>query len=269
MLRTLNTRPDIGICGTIIQQNILTMRQVAFPDPILLIVRQGSKTLSDGNRQTTAQAGQMLVISGGQTLDIVNHSPMNGTYQADWLQWDTSLLNNHDTKNTEKPIRDWLLMPTPTVELQQAFTLAQAAIADQTLPAAIASHRLHELLVWISLHGGCFAVESRQTISKTIRRKFSSNPGKSWSASEIASELAMSEATLRRHLARENQTLRNLLIDVRMTIALTLLQTTEYSITRIALDVGYASPSRFTARFQQRFGFPPSAVRQQLSTTIS
>lgn len=268
MHRTLNIRSDIGICGTIIQQNILTMRHVAFTDPILLIVRQGSKTLSGGNRQTTVQAGEMLVIAGGQTLDVINRSPVNGTYQADWLQWDASLLNRY-TPTAGTPIRDWLSMPVPAAGLQQAFTQAQTAIADQTLPTAIASHRLHELLVWISLSGGCITGDSRRSISKTIRRTFSSNPGKNWSASEIASDLAMSEATLRRHLARENQTLRNLLIDVRMTTALTLLQTTEYSVTRIALDVGYASPSRFTARFQQRFGFPPSAIRQRLSAATS
>ncbi|MRW90896.1 helix-turn-helix domain-containing protein [Duganella sp. FT80W] len=32
-------------------------------------------------------------------------------------------------------------------------------------------------------------------------------------------------------------------------------------VARIALMVGYASPSRFAVRFRQRFGFTPTAVR--------
>ena len=51
-------------------------------------------------------------------------------------------------------------------------------------------------------------------------------------------------------------------MDARMTFALGMIQTTDLPINRIALDVGYASPSRFAVRFRERFGISPSHVRQ-------
>lgn len=61
----------------------------------------------------------------------------------------------------------------------------------------------------------------------------------------------MSEATLRRRLEKEGLSFLQILIDVRMTRALALLQVTDLSIGQIALEVGYNSPSRFAARLRR------------------
>ena len=67
----------------------------------------------------------------------------------------------------------------------------------------------------------------------------------------------------RRRLAKQGTGFRTLLTDVRMTRALTLLQVTPWPVAQIAGAVGYESPSRFAARFKERFGFAPSAVRAE------
>jgi len=41
------------------------------------------------------------------------------------------------------------------------------------------------------------------------------------------------------------------------------------SITSVALDVGYESPSAFTATFHRAFGQPPSAYMGALSRVVS
>ena len=46
-----------------------------------------------------------------------------------------------------------------------------------------------------------------------------------------------------------------------MNRALALLQATDLPVGVIAGDVGYASPSRFAARFRARFGVTPGAIR--------
>ena len=79
--------------------------------------------------------------------------------------------------------------------------------------------------------------------------------------------LEVSQATLRRRLAAEGSTLTELLVDIRMSTALTLLQATTQPVSHIALAVGYESPSRFAVRFRQRFGFAPTAVRGHERTT--
>jgi AraC-like DNA-binding protein len=86
-------------------------------------------------------------------------------------------------------------------------------------------------------------------------------PEKTWISRDLARSLAMSEATFRRRLAAQGQSFNDILIDVRMTAALTLLQVTERPISEIAYQVGYQSASRFAVRFKKRFGFSPMAVR--------
>lgn len=71
----------------------------------------------------------------------------------------------------------------------------------------------------------------------------------------------MSEATFRRRLADQGQSFHDILIDVRMTTALRLLQINDRPVADIAYQVGYESASRFSVRFKKRFGFSPTAVR--------
>ncbi|MOA33680.1 CFA/I fimbrial subunit D [compost metagenome] len=71
----------------------------------------------------------------------------------------------------------------------------------------------------------------------------------------------MSEVVLRRKLSAENSALRSLMIDVRMSRALLLLQATDWPISAIAQYVSYESSSRFAERFRKRFGFAPTAIR--------
>lgn len=57
---------------------------------------------------------------------------------------------------------------------------------------------------------------------------------------------------------------RNWLTDRRIDRAVLLLADHHRSITQIALDVGYETPSSFTARFRQRMGVTPSDYRRAL-----
>jgi AraC family transcriptional regulator len=50
----------------------------------------------------------------------------------------------------------------------------------------------------------------------------------------------------------------------RIARAIELLEAREMSITEIALEVGYETPSSFTARFRQRTGLTPSEFRRSL-----
>jgi AraC-like DNA-binding protein len=68
---------------------------------------------------------------------------------------------------------------------------------------------------------------------------------------------------LRRKLAAEGTAFRDLVQDVRMVHALSLLQNTDVPVLHVALAAGYASASRFTARFRTRFGYLPTDIRGQ------
>jgi len=67
---------------------------------------------------------------------------------------------------------------------------------------------------------------------------------------------------LARNITVDEPTISTLIADVRMCRALTLLQVTDLSVTQIAFEVDYESPSKFSSRFRQRFGFAPGQVRE-------
>ena len=78
----------------------------------------------------------------------------------------------------------------------------------------------------------------------------------------MAQRLGMSEATLRRRLANEGASFRELLGNIKMMRALTLLQTSPLGVAQVAYAVGYESPARFAAKFRAHFGCTPSDVRR-------
>jgi AraC-like DNA-binding protein len=108
-------------------------------------------------------------------------------------------------------------------------------------------------------HTGVLA-EPVVTLAARIRIMIAANPGREWSSSDVEAELGMSGATLRRHLAEEGTSLRAVLIDARLSYALSLLLTTRLPVKSVASRVGYASPSSFVKRFAERYGVEPSRV---------
>jgi AraC-like DNA-binding protein len=143
-----------------------------------------------------------------------------------------------------------------------AVVRAIEAIADPVaVPVSVAMLRMREVLAWLGTRGVWFDIPRPTSAAARVRHLLAAAPGHRWPGPEVARALAMSEATLRRRLAAEGTTLTDILADVRMSRALTLLQATDRSIAEVALDVGYESPSRFASRFRRRFGHPPAAVR--------
>lgn len=122
-------------------------------------------------------------------------------------------------------------------------------------------YRLMDLLAALAERGHLFRAGTQQGTSGRLRTLIGEAPERHWTAQEAGRALAMSEATLRRRLAREHVRFDALLVDVRMHHALMLVQTTAWSIPRIAQACGYQSRARFAERFRARFGYLPSAVR--------
>ena len=98
--------------------------------------------------------------------------------------------------------------------------------------------------------------------SDRLRSLIASAPDRDGRAAEACGALGVSEATLRRHLAAEGTSFSAVLADVRMGVALTLLQGSGLAVNRVALEVGYACASRFARRFRKRFGLAPSDLRR-------
>ena len=142
-----------------------------------------------------------------------------------------------------------------------AFDRAITAIDDPLMATSLRENAVREVILWLAEAGVGFGPSNPFSFADRLHGILSSELDKAWKATEAARALAVSEATLRRRLAAEGTTFSDLLIDVRMTHSLGLLQTTDLPINAVGAAVGYASPSRFAARFRARFGVLPSAIR--------
>lgn len=266
-LRWLHARPGLGAAAHVVQACSLGIVRMVIDAPALIMVSRGCKTVhSHGGMKVQAKPGQALAIAGGQTVDFVNEVSDGSHYEAHWLVFDPAVVSSFASTqtcvHTEAPRQVWRL-PSVPVCLDEAFARASQALAPHTeLPECIIAHHLQEVLVWLALQGCAFTVNAAPvSTAARVRTLLAGRLDHDWQTSDIAREMAMSEPTLRRRLASEGFNFVNMLVDARMSFALTLLQASEQPVAHIAHTVGYASASRFASRFKQRFGFSPTAVR--------
>ena len=205
-----------------------------------------------------------MAIAAGTKCEVLNETE-HGQFESTWIVCDEQLIANFfEERSASKKINDALAVKGLGSEFSRSFELAVEAIKDQEkLPQGVAQNRVRELLVWLGSLGYVFEPERSVDLQRRLRLMIGSDLKKQWRATEIAASLAMSEASLRRKLAEQGQTFNQILIDVRMSTALTLLQVTDQAISEVAYSVGYESASRFAVRFKKRFGFSPRAVRGQ------
>ncbi|ANH66575.1 AraC family transcriptional regulator [Mitsuaria sp. 7] len=257
-------RAELGITAAIRQHSSVEIKQLYIEQPILIVVVRGEKRVRWAGGECRVLPGQAVAVAGGQTVDITNRVDTvdHGDYCAYWLVWDRSLLNEHAARHAEQAlVRGAQFIGTLVPDLADAFTRARASLGDDSVPQEICRLRLQEVLVWLGLSGVRFNEREFSSMSTRVRTTLSRDIGRSWSAPDVARELATSEATLRRKLAQEATSFSDILLDTQMSHALRMLQSSMRPITEIALGCGFQTPSHFSARFRQRFGFTPSAIR--------
>lgn len=134
-------------------------------------------------------------------------------------------------------------------------------ITDNTLPEARLELRLMDMLLVLSERGYHFGAPPQPGITAQLRALISEEPEYYWTAQSAGRQLAMSEATLRRRLSAEQTRFEVLLLETRMQHAMMLVQTTSWSMQRLAEACGYKSSARFSERFKTRFGCSPTKIR--------
>jgi AraC-like DNA-binding protein len=266
-LRRLHVRPGLGASAHVVQARGLGVARVVIDAPALIIVSRGCKSVHcSGGLKLQAKPGQAIALAGNQTVDFFNEVTDGSRYEAHWLVFDPAVVASFAETQTDthtEAQRQALRLPSVPVCLHESFERACHALAPDTeLADQIIAHRLQEVLLWLALQGCAFAAATAPTSTAArVRSLVAGRLDRDWVVPDAARELAMSEPTLRRRLAAEGQRFGDILMDARMSLALTLLQASDLSVNNIANAVGYSSASRFAVRFRQRFGFAPSAIR--------
>lgn len=229
-----------------------------FADFSVVQVRAGRKRIEDGNRHAVIAAGDYLAIAPGQLLHVENQPAANGPYLAVCLCITHDLLTIPETP-AGKPPQAWARLPSDT-SLDQAFRHAEQGLAED-LPEILLRHRVAELVAAVALSGFRPRFDRTRPMRERLRLLLAARPAHDWKAEEAAGQLAVSSATLRRKLADEACSFRAVLQETRLAHGLALVQGSIKPLQQIAAECGYASHSRFSARFRERFGTSPSALR--------
>lgn len=233
-------------------------RALTAEQAVILRVRSGAKRVTVGARTLELAPGKLGVLPARLPMTIENRPAPGGLYIATAIALDADLVARLGAEGfaTGDP-----LAASDDDRAVAAFDRAVVALDDPLLPPALRLNAVREVVLWLAEAGFGFGPERPARVSDRLRGLIAAAPDAAWSSAEAARALAVSEATLRRRLAADGTTFGDVLIDVRMSMALGLLQTTVLPINRVALEVGYASPSRFAVRFRQRFGVTPSHLR--------
>lgn len=263
MNHKISVRPGAGAAAQIVQYNRLRYSNILIEQPVIIVVERGTKVLRQGDFECVIAPGEAVALQQGQVFDVVNAAEKDAAYLARWVAFDPQIVAAfRPTKDIGTPIDKAHLLTGLQPAFVDAFDAAAKSVAEaDDVPLPVARHRIGELLIWLNVMGCFFRPVATTSFAQKARQNLMGDLGTPWTSSGLGKRLGVSEATLRRKLSAEGWSFQQLLTDVRMSAAMQMLQSSDVPVLHIAQQVGYESQSRFAARFRQRFGFPPSAIR--------
>lgn len=261
---------SIGQINHITQCCNQKLKQIENSDAMMVYVLNGEKHVECSGEHFIVKAGQLIVIPANMLMNVTNLSINDQQYQALCFTWCSELL--HQFALSHLPPKTIMLNKISVqTQLTTTFIERLKQIENELLTEdfnnsstdlTLVKHFFYELLIRLSAMHIAFMPPKPDKLSQKIRRVIGMQPSKKWYASELAKQFALSESTLRRHLALEGYNLSQIILDVRLSYGLMLLQTSQKSILQISQAIGYESGSRFAFYFKKRFGFSPKQLRR-------
>ena len=262
-----------GLCG--LAQPCLAQAQhtprFLFHDATVLLVAAGrldvDMDVGAGTSPLSVDAPTSLLLIDAGTCADLQKTPggPEQRFRSVFLTLSATLLEafhrTHATHAQSSSLAAPYQQPLLDDELASTFRQVIDSVDIQRVSDARLQHRLMDFLLLLAERGHGFQDARQHSTAGRLRTLVGEAPEQRWTAHMAGQALAMSEATLRRRLANEGVRFEHLLADIRMQHAMMLLQTTTWSIPRIAQACGYQSRARFAERFRTRFGYLPSAVR--------
>ncbi len=237
------------------------VKSVDIDRPMLGLILRGSKWLRCGALTDNFAPGDLVALAPGVRFDAINRPD---TAEGRYLTLSVPLCD-------EVLAAARLMWPQPVLPSGLGFTrvaagallheltaLADAVEADNELRARLA---VLNLLVQLAQNGATdLLLPPTPGLSAQVRQLVAQAPTRAWQSADFEQALGTSGATLRRRLAAEGTTLRDLVTHARLACALDLLYTTQWPIKTVADRVGYKSAESFARRFRERYGMDASAI---------
>ena len=245
--------------------NAYCLRSLRTTGAFFSVVIKGRKRIHQGARMIEIVPGNAVAIAPGACIDVENiPDPETGEYLAALHVLPEEVVAMARTLLGSATANAWPAAGTPCqlIDLRDvASEMAACAGAAQKLAVPRFRHALLGLLLRLHEHGidACLT-QPRPRLADAVSQLLHGAPNREWRSVDVEAHFALSGATLRRQLAAEGTSLRELLTEARLGQALSLLQSTRLPVKTVAARAGYRSVSSFVRRFQARYGVEPSRV---------
>jgi AraC-like DNA-binding protein len=245
------------------QATAATFTDLYIGQAFLCFIQSGSKRVVCPVRgELIAEQGDLLIFAPGDLVTLENRPVPNANYLADGVYFSHDLVESifAEQPRPTSPAGIQLLRAAST-DISTILDLIKETLHRDDLPAIVRQHRLLEPLIWLQQNGVRLPTRTEDQPWSKVRRFIETDISRSWRLAEVAQHFAMSEATLRRWLAKSGLGFAEILLNTRLENGLAQLQTTSTSISQIALQCGFKTPSHFSDAFRKRFGIRPKAIR--------
>lgn len=257
------TNPGVSILS-ISQATTATFTDLYFHHTFLFFIQVGSKrVLCPLNGELVGQPEDVMICPPGSMVTMENRPVLDDDYRAMGVCFPHHMIEavfTNEKATTESA--GIQIIKAYSDQSGQILSTLQATVNDTKLPEPIRQHRFLEPLIWLK-HRGIYLSphEDEKPLSK-VRKLIETDLSHPWRSNEVADCFAISEATMRRWLAKSGQSFSKILQNTRLEHGLSLLQTTDISVSAIAVNCGFKTPSHFADSFKKRFGIKPSEIRK-------
>jgi AraC-like DNA-binding protein len=256
----------------ILQSRRAKFHNIISPVPAIIWVLNGTKRVCSDRDHREVSCGYFVLLPENRSITVENVPLGDKPYEARVLAFGREIFENaYKSLSVPEDMRRRAFQTAPdTDHVADAFARARDALSKaEDLPQFIVDHRCEEVVLWLAEAGAFLPWKQTASFADRVRSVVAQRPDHSWTSAEVGYELAVSEATLRRKLHAENTSFKKVLLELRMAVALTYLQTTNWPLSKVSAASGYASQSRFSARFIERFGIHPTHIRSAEHTDSS
>ncbi|HAU79409.1 MAG TPA: AraC family transcriptional regulator [Stenotrophomonas sp.] len=234
---------------------------VEIPQPQFAILLQGRKQVRTAQQSLEFAPGDLFLITRRCRIDVVNiPDPHSGLYLSAIVPMCAEALTAARALwNEPLPEAGDALARLPLAE--HGATLLQWRQALEHGHYTEARLALASLAVAFCRRGhGSLLIPPEPSLGERIRDLIAAQPERDWKSRDFEAQLGLSGATLRRRLASEHSSVRELITDARLAHAMGLLYTTRLPLKTVAARVGYRSLGSFNKRFAERYGLEPAAI---------
>ena len=234
---------------------------VEIPQPQFAILLQGRKQVRTAQQSLEFAPGDLFLITRRCRIDVVNiPDPHSGVYLSAIVPMCAEALTAARALwNEPLPQAGDALARLPLAE--HGATLLQWRQALEHGHYTEARLALASLALAFCRRGhGSLLVPPEPSVGERIRDLIAAQPERDWQSRDFEAHLGLSGATLRRRLASEQSSVRELITDARLAHAMGLLYTTRLPLKTVAARVGYRSLGSFNKRFAERYGLEPAAI---------